>query len=77
MLNNLVVDQIEFDGIVGLDVGVRVSNGSSIVGDQVRNTFLSELVRFDLEELERSFLGGDSVDGESTLDIIQQSEVFS
>lgn len=77
VVDNLVVDQVELDGVVGLDERVRVSDGSSVVGDEVRDTLLAELVGLDLQELVRSLFRGDSVDGESTLDVVQQSEVFT
>jgi hypothetical protein len=77
VVDNLVVDQVELDGVVGLDDGVRVSDGSSVVGDEVGDTLLAELVGLDLQELVRSLFRGDSVDGESTLDVVQQSEVFT
>ena len=77
VVDNLVVDQVELDGVVGLDERVRVSDGSSVVGNEVRDTLLAELVGLDLQELVRSLFRGDSVDGESTLDVVQQSEVFT
>ena len=77
VVDNLVVDQVELDSVVGLDDRVRVSDGSSVVGDDVRDTLLAELVSLDLQELVRSLFRGDSVDGESTLDVVQQSEVFT
>ena len=77
VVDNLVVDQVELDGVVGLDGGVGVTDGSSVVGDEVRDTLLSELVSLDLQELEGSLLGGDSVDGESTLDVVEETEVLA
>lgn len=77
VVDNLVVNQVKLDGVVGLDNGVRVSDRSTVVGDEVRHTLLTELVRLDFEELVSSFFRGDSVDGESTLDVVQQSEVFT
>lgn len=77
VVDNLVVDQVELDGVVSLDDGVGVSDSSTVVGDEVRNTLLAELVGLDLQELVGSLFRGDSVDGESTLDVVQQSEVFT
>ena len=77
VVDDLVVDQVELDSVVGLDGGVRVSDGSSIVGDEVRDTLLSELVSLDLQELEGGLLLGDSVDGESSLDVVQETEVLA
>lgn len=77
VVDNLVVDQVELDGVVGLDDGVGVSDSSTVVGDEVGDTLLAELVGLDLQELVGSLFRGDSVDGESTLDVVQQSEVFT
>jgi hypothetical protein len=77
VVDNLVVDQVELDGVVGLDDGVRVSDRSTVVGDEVGDTLLAELVGLDLQELVGSLFRGDSVDGESALDVVQQSEVFT
>lgn len=77
VVNDLVVNKVELDSVVSLDNWVGVSDSSSVVGDQVRNSLLSELVRLDLQELEGGLLRGDSVDGESSLDIVQETEVLA
>ena len=77
VVDNLVLDKVELDGVVDLDSRVRVSDGSSVVGNDVGDTLGAELVSSDLEELERSLLGGDSVDGESSLDVVEESEVLA
>jgi hypothetical protein len=77
VVNDLVVNQVELDGVVGLDDGVRVTDGPSVVGDKVRNSLLSQLVVLDLQQLVGSLLRGDSVDGESSLDIVKQPEVLA
>lgn len=53
------------------------SDSSSIVSDKERNSLGSELDFLDLEELVGSLLSGDSVDGESTFDVVEESEVFT
>lgn len=77
MVNNLVLDKVKLDSVVDLDGRVGVSDGSSVVGNEVGDTLGAELVLSDLEELEGGFLGGDSVDGESTLDVVEESEVLA
>jgi len=77
VIDDLVVDEIEFNSVVHLDVWVGVSNGSTVVGDDVGDTLGTELVNTDFEELVGGFLGSDSVDGESTLDVVKKTEVFT
>ena len=68
--------QTYLDGVVDLDVWVRESDGSSVVGDDVRNLSLADLLLGDLAELEFSLLGVNSVWLESSLDVIEDSEVL-
>jgi hypothetical protein len=77
VVNDLVLDKVKLDSVVNFDSGVGVSDGSSIVGNEVGDTLGTELMLSDLEELEGSLLGSDSVNGESTLDVVKQSEVLS
>jgi len=68
--------EIEFNAIVGLDVRVGVSNSSTVVERGIRNA-LDSLVDFsDSAEFELGFFCINGVDGESSLGIIQKSEVF-
>jgi len=73
-VDDLVGGQIELHGVVDLDQGVGVTDGSSVVCGDGLDTVLSDQLLVDTEELERSLLGGDSVDGESALDVVQKSE---
>ena len=41
--SNLVVLQVKFDGVIGLDEWVWVTNGTTIIGIQVWNALLSKL----------------------------------
>jgi len=66
---------VDFDGIVDLDEGVRVSDGSSIVETNGGDSLVSKIDSLNLAELELGLLGGDLLDGESSLHVIQQSEV--
>jgi hypothetical protein len=77
VVNNLVLDKVKLDSVIDLDGRVGVSDSSSVVGNEVGDTLGAELVLSDLEELEGGFLGGDSVDGESTLDVVKESEVLA
>ena len=77
VVDNLVLHKVEFDSVVDLDGWVGVTDGSAIVGDNVRNTLGTKLMSTDLAEFERSLLGTNSVNGESTLDIVKETEVLA
>lgn len=74
--NNLASGEINLDGIVGLDVGVRVSDGATVVSGEVRDGLGTNVNRLNAAELEASFVGVDSVENETTLSVVQESEVF-
>jgi len=67
---------IKNNGIVDLDVWVWVSDGTGIVGNDEWNTLLGNTLLGDLAELVSSFFSGDSVNSESTFDVIDKSEGF-
>jgi len=75
--DNLVLQEVKLDRVSDLDDRVRVTDGTSIVGNDERNTLGSELNLLDLEKLVSSLLLRDSVDGEATLDVVKETEVLS
>lgn len=77
VVNDLVLNEVELDSVVNLDSRVRVTDGSAIVGDDVRNALGTKLMLSDLEELESSLLGGDSVNSESALNVVEKTEVLA
>lgn len=76
VVSDLTGSQVDLDGVIDLDVWVWVSDSSTIVSDNVWNTLLTQLDLLDLTQLVGSFLVSDTVDSESTLDVVDQSEVF-
>ena len=77
VLNNLVLHKVEFDSVVDFNGGVGVSDSSSVVSENVGDSLGSELVSSDFAQLEVGFLGGDSMDGETTFDVVEESEVLA
>lgn len=77
VVNDLVLNEVELDSVVDLDSRVGISDGSAIVGNDVGNALGTKLMLSDLEELESSLLGADSVNGESALDIVEKTEVLA
>ena len=56
---------------------MRVTDGSTVVGDDVRNLVLSKFLLGDLAELEACLLGIDAVGLETTLDVVEDTEVLA
>jgi hypothetical protein len=77
VVDDLVLDEVELDNVVNLDDGVGVTDGATVVGDDEGDTLSTELDLADLEELVGSLLLGDAVDGEATLDIVEETEVLA
>lgn len=77
VVNDFVLNEVELDSVVDLDGRVGVSDGSAIMGNDVGNTLGTKLMLSHLKELESSLLGGDSVDGESALNIVEEAEVLA
>lgn len=77
VVDDFVLDKVELDSVVDLDGRVGVSNGSAVVGHNVGDALGTELMFTDLEELEGSLLGGDAVDGEASLDVVEETEVLA
>lgn len=76
-LGNLVLLKVEFDGVVNLDERIRVSDGAAVVGDDMGNTLGSKSDLADLKELVGGLLGGDTVNGEASLDVVEETEVLA
>jgi len=65
---------VKDDGVVDLDVGRWVADGARVVGDDEWNTLLGNADLGDLAQLVACLLGGDAVDGEAALDVIDETE---
>lgn len=75
--SDLVGGEVDLDGVVDLDKRVWVTDGSTVVCDDVWDAALTELHLLDLTELVLRLFFGDSVDGESALDVVDETEVFT
>jgi len=67
---------VDDDGIVDLDVWVGVSDGSCVMSDNEWNSLLCNTDLGDLAEFVSCLLGGNSVNGESTFDVVDKTESF-
>lgn len=69
--------KVKLESVVNLDGRVRIADGATVVSDDMGDTLGAESDLADFEELVGGFLGGDAVDGETTLDIVKETEVLA
>ena len=69
--------ELVLDGVVDLDEGVGVADGAAVVGDDEWNALGTNTGLLHLEKLVGSLLSGDAVDGETTLDVVEETEVLA
>lgn len=70
-IGDLVLLKVKFDSVIDLDRRVGVTDGTPVVGDDMRNTFGADGDTPDFEEFVWGFFWGDSVDGESPFDVVK------
>ena len=76
-VGDLASGEVNLDGVVDLDERVGVADRAAIVGDDVWNTLSADTNLANLEELVGSLLVGDTVDGETALDVVEETEVLA
>ena len=76
-VGDFILFKVELHCVVDTDQGIRITDRATVVGDNVRNTTIAYSNAANFEELIFCFLGCDAVDGESPLDIVKQTEVFT
>jgi hypothetical protein len=74
---NLSGSKIDLNRVIHLDLRIRVANSTTIMCNKVGNSFLSELDSLNFAQLVLSLLIGDAVNGKSTLDIVDKTEVLT
>ena len=75
--NDLVGLDVNLDGVVDLDGGIRETDGTTVVSDNEGDLLAGDLSLDNLAELEASFLLINAVEDEATLDIIEKTETIS
>ena len=68
--------QINLNGVVHLDEGIRVSNSWSIVGHQMRDSFCAHKDLSHFAQLGLGLLGYRTMKSKATLGVIDQMEVL-
>lgn len=71
---NLVVNDIVLKGITDLDFGVRESDGSGVVSNDVGNLVGTNSLSGNLQKLELGFFLVEALEDESTLSVVEDSE---
>jgi len=73
---DFVGDEVVLHGVSGLDQGVGVADGSSVVRDQVGNSAHSDGDSLDFQKLVPGFFAGDSVNSKATLGVVEKTEIL-
>ena len=76
-VKGLIVFQIKFDSIVTFDEGVVVADGTSIVGDNVRDSFLAVLLALDSAKFELGFSFANVVQYKASLSVVEEAEAVT
>lgn len=76
-IGDLVLLEVELDGVVDLDGRIGVANRSPVVRDDVWNALGSQGHFSDLQKLVTRFLGRDAMDSKATLNVVKKSEMFA
>ena len=76
-IRDLALLKVEFDGVVDLDEGIGVTDGATVVGNDMGDTLATDSDLADLEKLVGSLLRRDTVDGETALHIVEETEVLA
>ena len=74
---DLASGDVHLDAVIDLDDGVGVPDGPSISGVQVGDSVGASLDGSDLAQLVLGLLGGDPVNGEPSLHVVDDTEVLS
>ena len=77
VVDNFVLLKVELDGVVDLDQRIGVTDGATVVGNDMGDTLVADGDLADLEELVGRLLRGDEVDGEAALDVVEETEVLA
>src|SRR5512142_1791339 len=77
VIGDFASGNINLYGIVSLDQGIGVTDGATVMGNNEWYTLGAQLCLADLAQFVGSFFSGDAVNGETTFNIVDQTEVFT
>ena len=75
-ISNFTSLKVKLDSIVDLDGWVWVTDGATVVSNDVWDTLSADGNLANFAKLVGGLFGGDTVDDETSLDVVQDSEVF-
>ena len=76
-VSNFALLEIKFDSVVDSNSRIGITDRASIMGDKVGNSASANSYSANFQELVGCFFRCDTVDGETTFDIVEESEVLS
>lgn len=68
---------VQLDGVVGLDHWIWITDGASVVRNQEWYALGTQLCLLDLAQLVFGFFGRNTMDGKATLNVVDQTEMFT
>jgi len=77
VVGDLARGDINLAAVLGLDQGVRISDGTAVGGGEIGNPFGSDRDLLDNAELVSGFLRRDAMDLVSSFDVVDEPEVLS
>merc|ERR1719187_2553820 len=77
VISDLAGSDINLDAVLGLDQGVRISDGTAVGGGEIGNPFGSDRDLLDNAELVSGFFRRDAMHLVSSFDVVDEPEVLS
>jgi hypothetical protein len=76
-VGDLALLEIKFNSVVDFNSRIGITNCASVVGDDVGNSTGANSYSANFQEFVGGFLRCDMVDGKTTFDIVEESEMLS
>ncbi|KAG1239619.1 hypothetical protein G6F68_018459 [Rhizopus microsporus] len=74
---NLASFNIETNGIIRLDQRIRITNGTTVMSSNVRNTLRTNQYLLDLAQFVLGLFVGNTMNSKATFNVIDETEVFT
>jgi len=76
-VGDFVLLEVKLDRVVYMDQRIGITDRATIMSDNMRNPTVADSNTANFEEFIFCFLGCDTMDGETTLDVVKKTEVFA